>query len=459
MVKAAAVLMVVGHVAMNLGASCAWAESGGERMTEATADRDARMQWWREARFGMFIHWGPYAVPAGIHNGKPVDGIGEWIMNNGRIPAAEYEAYAAQFNPTGFDADAWAQIAADAGMRYIVITAKHHDGFGLWDSTVSDYDVIDASPFQRDVLQELAEACAKRGIRFCLYYSIMDWHHPDAQAAFEPDYNHRAGSETNPNFERYVRDYMRPQLLELIASFEPGVLWFDGEWIKDWTEPQGKALYDELRRRQPALIVNNRVGKGRQGMEGMSRHEDDAGDFGTPEQEIPATGLPGVDWESCMTMNDTWGHKSNDDNWKSVETLVHQLVDCASKGGNFLLNVGPTAEGVIPSPSTERLAAMGDWLRVNGEAIYGTTASPFDQPAWGRYTAKGNVIYAHVFDWPDDAMIRIPSTGRDVASVYRLGDAGRDALNSERAEDELVLHVPPQAPDPIASVIAIEFAP
>jgi alpha-L-fucosidase len=216
-----------------------------------------------------------------------------------------------------FDAKQWVSIAKDAGMKYIVITSKHHDGFALWDSKVSDYDIM-ATPFKRDILKELADACREQGIRLCFYHSIMDWHHDDAQGARDPNYDNRKG-EANPNWARYRENYLKPQLKELLTNYgDIGVLWFDGEWVPDWTEDQGKDLYNFVKQLQPNIIINNRVGKGRKGMQGMSRDPNAAGDFGTPEQEVPATGFPaGVDWESCMTMNNTWGFKKNDHNWKS----------------------------------------------------------------------------------------------------------------------------------------------
>jgi len=415
---------------------------------------DERMAWWRDGRFGMFIHWGVYAVPAGTYKGKRIHGTGEWIMNTAPIPVDEYKKFADAFNPIGYNADEWVRLAKNAGMKYIVITNKHHDGFCLWDSKVTDWDIMDATPFGRDILAELAAACKKHKIKLCFYHSIMDWHHPDAQAPFYPNYNDTV--QSNPNFDRYVEQYMKPQLAELLANYGPlGVLWFDGEWIKDWTEPKGKELYAWLRELQPDLIINNRVGKGRKGMEGLSASDDYAGDFGTPEQQVPATGLPGVDWETCMTMNDTWGYKAYDENWKSSEDLIRHLIDIASKGGNFLLNVGPTPEGLIPQASVARLEAMGKWMAVNGESIYGTTASPIGRPSWGRCTAKDNRLYLHVFDWPTDGRlsVRLPNAG--IVQAHLLADKKKAKLPVTIDGDTIVISVPPEAPDAVAGVVVL----
>lgn len=420
-----------------------------------TEQKDERMKWWREARFGMFIHWGIYSVPAGTYQGKQIPSTGGWIMNGANITISEYEQYANQFNPVKFHADQWVQIAKNAGMKYIVITSKHHDGFCLWDSNVSDYDVMDATPFKRDILGELSKACKKHGVKLCFYHSIMDWHHPDAQRPFYPTYNDT--SKSNPNFSRYVENYMKPQLKELVENYGPlGVLWFDGEWIKDWTESQGKELYNYVLSLQPNIIINNRVGKGRKGMEGLSKSEEYAGDFGTPEQQIPATGLLGVDWETCMTMNDTWGYKSYDKNWKSTEDLLRKLADIASKGGNFLLNVGPTAEGLIPDASVERLAAIGEWMKVNGESIYGTTANPLGELSWGRCTAKPSKLYLHVFDWPGDGKLTVPNIKYSVKKAYLLADKERRKLTIKQVSDsEVVISLPQDGPDPINSVVVL----
>ncbi len=391
---------------------------------ETKEERNARMQWWKDARFGMFIHWGVYAIPAGVHKDSILkkDQIGEWIMHSLHIPIPEYEQYAKQFNPTKFDAKEWVRIAKDAGMKYIVITSKHHDGFALWDSKVSNYDVMDFAPYKKDILKALADECKAQGITLCFYHSIMDWHHPDAQAAHYPDYN--TDKKQNPNFDKYVTNYMKPQLDELVKNYDPAVIWFDGEWMPEWTEPQGKELYNYLRNMKPSLIINNRVGKGRKGMQGMNDTQDAAGDFGTPEQEILEGKSDGLPWESCMTMNDTWGYKTNDNNWKSAEKLVHNLVDISAKGGNYLLNIGPKADGEIPSQSVERLAEMGKWLKVNGEAIYTTQSlKSYKEGENLRYTqsADGKYIYAVSLKWVGKALNLQNINPKEGSEIKMLG--------------------------------------
>ena len=421
---------------------------------ETATQKDARMKWWREARFGMFIHWGLYAVPAGVWKGERVKGLGEWIMNDAPIPRDEYAQLARRFNPTQFNADEWVRIAKDAGMKYIIITSKHHDGFANFDSKVSDYDIVDATPYHRDAIKALASAAHRAGLRFGVYYSIMDWHHPDAQAPNYPTYNSRTA--TNPNFSRYVETYMKPQLRELVTQYpEIDVLWFDGEWIPDWSDAQGKALYDWLRSMRPSLIINNRVGHSRQGMGGMSANKDAPGDFGTPEQRVPPEGLPGVDWETCMTLNDTWGFQSFDDGWKDTRTLVRLLIDAASKGGNFLLNVGPTAQGVIPRQSVSRLREMGDWMRVNGEAVYATSASPYGLPAWGRYTVNPSSgrVYAHIFDWPKDQRLVLTGVKSKPSAAFLLAD--RKPLEVEQTADGWAVKLPLVRPSAISSVLVL----
>lgn len=412
-------------------------------LNESKEDFDKRMEWWRDDKLGMFIHWGPYAVPAGIYKGEEVEGIGEWIMNNGQIPVEEYETFAKQFNPIAYNADQWVQLAKQAGMKYIVITSKHHDGFSLWDSNVTEYDVMDTAPIKRDLLAELKEACDKYDVKLCFYHSIMDWHHPDAQAPHYPDYN--TDKKKNPNFDRYVEHYLKPQLTELVKKYDPDVLWFDGEWIPEWTHEHGVALYTYLRKLKPDLIINNRVDKGRQGMQGMNKEGGKyVGDFGTPEQEILEESSD-FDWEACMTMNDTWGFKKNDHNWKSSKTLIHHLVDVAAKGGNYLLNVGPTAEGLIPQASVERLLAMGEWLEKNGEAIYQTEKLKhhFKQGENIRYTRKkgDTVYYGIALEQPGETIHFKHLKPEAGSKVYLLGYAAPLEWTFDD-EQRLIIHIP-----------------
>ncbi|TWU36477.1 Alpha-L-fucosidase [Novipirellula aureliae] len=418
--------------------------------------QDERMDWWRDARFGMFVHWGLYAIPAGEHKGNRVRGNAEWIMDKLDIPVKEYEQFAGQFNPVKFDADEWVSIAKNAGMKYIVITTKHHDGFCLWDSEITDYDIMDASPFKRDILHELQNACEKEGIRLCFYHSIVDWHHPQAQAPLYPNYNagQRDQTVSNPAFPQYYDGYLKPQVKELLTRYgDVGVMWFDGDWIPDYTREMARDMHDFIRETQPNTIINNRVDKGRKGMAGMNEEGNFLGDFGTPEKEIPDTGLDGADWESCLTMNNTWGFKRSDENWKSKEVLIQSLIEIVSKGGNLLLNVGPTAEGLIPAASVERLRDMGAWLAVNGEAIYAAKASPFNKPQWGRYTSKHGHVYAHVFDWPQDGRLPIDPSVK-VQKAWLLAGPG-DALEIEHGNGGDSIVVPEEAPDPIATVIKL----
>ncbi len=413
---------------------------------ESKADRDARMQWWREARFGMFIHWGLYAVPGGVYEDRHTSGLGEWIMSGLRLTDEQNQAFAKEFNPHEYDPAEWVRIAKDAGMKYIVITSKHHEGFSIYDSKVSDYDVVDATPYGKDLIADLSAEAKKAGLKFGFYYSILDWHHPAQEIAVEQEKRQYADNNMKPGRKQEYIDYMKVQLTELVRQYDPDVLWFDGEWVKWWDEEDGRDLATFCWELNPDLIINNRVGK----------REPHHGDFGTPEQHIPDTGL-GYDWETCMTINDTWGYRYDDQKWKSAELLIQNLVDIASKGGNYLLNVGPTKEGTFPGPIVERLAKMGDWMDVNGESIYGTSASPFGQPWWGRYTRKGNKIYAHIFVWPRDGRLPVPVSEGQYARAYLLADKSRTDLPLMKTSDGVTVVLPSKAPDLIDSVIVLEM--
>jgi alpha-L-fucosidase len=417
---------------------------------ETAQERDKRIAWWQEARFGLFIHWGLYAIPAGEWNGETRHA--EWILTTAQISVKEYEKFAPRFNPVEFNPEDWVKTAKDAGMKYIVITSKHHDGFCLFDSKKTDYDVMDATPFKRDIMRELADECRKQGIKMCWYHSIMDWYHPD----YLPRRNWETRSTEGADFGRYV-DYMKGQVKELLTNYgEIGVMWFDGEWEHTWTRDIGIDLYNYVRSIAPDVIINNRVGKGRAGMAGTYDPQSAPGDFGTPEQEIPATGL-GYDWETCMTMNDHWGYNKNDHNWKSDKDLIQKLVDIASKGGNFLLNVGPTAEGLFPQESIDRLKAMGEWMGKNGESIYGTTASQFEHLEWGRSTTKDHTLYLHVFDWPQNGKLLIPGLVSKAKKIYPMADPQTE-LSCDYQAGTAIISLPEKSLDPYVSVFALEFS-
>jgi alpha-L-fucosidase len=424
------------------------ADSPDPYASETAAQRDARMEWFRAARFGMFIHWGVYSVPAGTYDGKKISGIGEWIMCNGKIPMAEYQKFAAGYNPTKYNADEWVRLAKEAGMKYIVITAKHHDGFANFETKASKWNIVDATPYGKDVLKPLAEACRKHGVKLGFYYSqAQDWNNggSECNGLWDPAQKH--------DMDEYIDNVAVPQMRELLSNYGefPCVLWWDTSC--DMNKERADKLI-ELLKLKPGIIHNNRLGGGYQG------------DTETPEQFIPATGFPGRDWETCMTMNDTWGFKSYDNNWKSTEVILRNLVDIASKGGNYLLNVGPTSEGLIPEPSVERLKAVGAWMKVNGESIYGTTATPFKRLPWGRCTkkvsadGKATTLYLHVFNWPADGKLLVPGLKNEVVSAYLLKKSwlgGHKQLKSSVTAGGVEVEVPTEAPDKISSTVVLKI--
>lgn len=399
------------------------------------SDHDAKMAWWREAKFGLFIHWGVYAVPAGKY-GDNVN-HGEWIMHRAGIPSAEYKEYARVFNPVKYDPAKWVKVAKDAGMRYIVITSKHHDGFALYPSDVTDWDVADATPYGKDLLGPLVHEAQKAGLKMGFYYSqAQDWNHPGgAKSGFKE--GDSWDEATKGDFDAYLSKIALPQSMEILSRYPLDILWWDTPtWMtEERTRPFVEALKD-----YPDLITNNRLGID--------------GDTKTPEQFVPVTGHDG-DWETCMTMNRHWGYNAYDDDWKSSEELIRKLIEICSKGGNFLLNVGPTAEGEFPRESIDRLADMGKWLDVNGEAIYGTTKGPFSYLCWGAATRKGDRLYLHVYDWPENGKLNVPITSK-VRKAVLLEDPGKKLRMSPEAE-RIVIDLPAEAPDPVASVIILEL--
>ena len=409
----------------------------------ATAPAD-RTQWFREARFGMFIHWGVYAVPAGEWKGKRIGGIGEWIMKNGKIPVADYKAFAKDFTAANYDPAAWASLARRAGMKYVVITSKHHDGFALYDSAASDWNAVKASGAARDLLTPLAAAVRSEGLKFGLYYSqAQDWNNPGGHKGGGEDWD---PAQTG-DYDNYLATVALPQVHEIIERFDPAILW--------WDTPAGMTLervkpFADLMAQHPEIINNNRLGKGF------------AGDTKTPERHIPPRGYPGELFEVCMTINETWGFKKNDLNWKSVRQLLRQLSDISSKGGNFLLNVGPTADGRIPDASIERLEAMGRWMSVNSEAIYATEAGPFPRRLpWGRVTQKpsatgATTLYLHVWEWPADGKILLPTVTQSPLSGRVLATSA--AVSSAASPEGLVVSLPGSAPDADVSVVRLDFA-
>ena len=422
--------------------------------------QDAKLKWFRDAKFGLFIHWGLYAVPAGEWKGQRIAGIGEWIMNRAKIPVKEYEQLATQFNPMKFNADDIVKLAEDAGMKYIVITSKHHDGFAMYHSQVSKYNVYDATPFKRDILKELADACTKRGMRLGFYYSqAQDWHEPNG-AGNTWDF----GIDSLKNFDQYLRDKAEPQVKELLTGYGPVCLiWFDTPRMMN--KDRAQRFVDILRSLQPACLIDGRLG--------MAGDYRSMGDNRIPNEVVRE------DWEVPATLNDTWGYKSYDENWKTPQDLTFKLVDIVSKGGNYLLNVGPTAEGLVPQPSQENLRTVGRWLKVNGESIYGAGPTPFG-PEFGspnpdtskkdargnrlfdaktewRCTTKPGKLFIHLFKWPAGSFEMTGVNGK-VTKAYFLADSKQQALSLKQEGNKVAVSLPSEAPDKLDSVVIFELS-
>ncbi|MCM2369507.1 alpha-L-fucosidase [Aporhodopirellula aestuarii] len=441
---------------------------------ESPSEHDARMQWWREARFGMFVHWGLYSGLAGTWEGKPVAKRGgmEWIQQRVKADTDTYaKAAIPKFKPTADFARQWARLAKDAGCKYLVFTTKHHDGFGLFDSDAGDFNA--GHVLQRDLAKEIVEACRAEGLKVGFYHSVIDWHHDQYEYALSKQLPHPLKGKPYPNGSRdhtKYQDYLHRQVDELLSNYGPvDVLWWDYSSI-DFQGDQAwrsSELIDLVRSKQPNVVMNNRLFRIREaGWAGMGtagftpQLDTKYGDFITPEQHIPATGMPGVDWETCMTLNTTWGYSEHDHAWKSDEMLIRNLVDIASKGGNYLLNIGPKGDGSVPKESIGSLQAIGDWMRTNGEAIYATQASPFEKLEWGRCTQKqleGDTtrLYLHVFDWPENGKLVVPGLANKAINAVMLASNKTLPVTSE--EGQVTISLPAKTPDKITTVVVLDI--
>ncbi len=398
----------------------------------AAAEGD-RLGWFKEAKFGMFIHWGPYSQ-LGVE--------ASWPLVNHQVPVEKYEALAQTFNPTKFDARKVARLAKEAGMKYVVVTSKHHDGYAMYDTKLSDYSVMH-SPIKRDLAKELADAVRAEGLRFGFYYSLCDWHHPDYRHRSVPFPEKYPGRwPTTPTWQKFI-DFYQGQVRELLTRYGPiSIMWFDGAWEHTAEEWQTEKLVKMIHSIQPDCVINDRCG------------DPKLGDYGTPEQFVPEKALERP-WETCMTINEQWGYKHDATQWKSAKQLVQTLADIAGKGGNFLLNIGPMPTGEVQPEFVERLQAMGEWLKKNGESIYGTQGAPPGLTAPGPVTQKPGVLYFHIFDVPDDDIV-IKGIEKPVVSVKILSTGGD--LQFSQKDGEVRFRIPKAASDPSDTVIRVAIS-
>jgi alpha-L-fucosidase len=406
--------------------------------TDAQQATSEAVHKWQDMRFGMFIHWGPVSLKGteiGWSRGK-------------EVPTEEYDQLYKQFNPTKFDAEEWVKVAKDAKMKYLVITSKHHDGFCLWPSKYTDYH-IGNTPFKRDVLKELSEACKKHGIQFCTYHSICDWYHPDYPLGSP------GGSTEKPthNMPRYFQ-YLRNQTKEIIDNYGPlGIMWFDGEWEKPWTREYGNEMYDYLKKIQPNLVINNRVSKGRHGMAGTTKESHlNSGDYDTPEQQIGGFNRERP-WETCMTICRQWAWKP-DDQMKSAKECIQTLLHTVGGDGNLLFNVGPMPDGRIEPRQVERLKEMGAWLEKYGDGVYATRGGPFKPGKWGASTCKDDKVYLYVMNWHADSKLILPGIGQKIIS-YRTLDSGQVLVKQSKGSIEI--HLSKSDRDETATVIELKI--
>ena len=400
-----------------------------------------RLSWWQEARLGMFIHWGPVSL-----KGTEIG----WSRGR-EVPVEVYDQLYKSFNPEKFSAKEWVKIAKDAGMKYMVLTSKHHDGFCLWDTKTTDYNIMN-TPFGRDVVKELADECRKEGIVFCTYYSILDWYHPDYNIDSRGGPGYKLPKDQTANMDRYIT-YMNKQLSELIQNYGPlGIMWFDGEWEEPWTHEMGLELYDYVRSLQDDIIINNRVDKGRKGMEGLTLTDKNyAGDYDTPEQEVGKyqTERP---WESCITIAKQWAWKP-DDKLKSFEECIEMLVQTAGGDGNLLLNVGPMPNGEMEARQVERLKEIGDWLENNGESIYGTRGGPYRPDKWGVSTHKNNIIYLHILE-PNRKNLVLGKLDKKVNRCFLLNG---EKLQFTQDDKKITINLAGLSMDNVDTIVVLEL--
>ena len=427
--------------------------------SETPAQHDARLQWFRDAKFGMFIHWGLYSQLAGEWQDKNVTGGAEWIQEELGIPTSQYQQLAKTWNPKKYNARDWVRLMKAAGVKYVCITTKHHDGFCLWPTKMNDDWNISVTPGGKDLIKPLADACHAEGLQFCIYHSVMDWHHPDWPRR-QPFNDVATGTPDKARFKKYIYG----ELKELFSNYGSiGMVWFDGTWDgKSWNSEDGKELEDYTHSLQPSVIINNRSGyrpahpKLNVAIANPYGYTF-AGDYISPEGEVPSTGLPGIDWETCQTMQlpNNWGYNRLV-GFRTFSDLLQQLIDVTSKGGNMLLNIGPTADGEIVPQARQALQKFAAWMSVNREAIHGTTASPFESlPFEGRCTQKPGKLFLHVFQWPADGRLTVPLTSK-VKRACLLADPGQGLAVTPTAKG-VEIAVPATAPDPIASVVVVEL--
>ena len=425
--------------------------SCSQKSKQQSSQKKDRMEWFKEAKFGMFIHWGPYSKLAGEWKGQqvPVGENAEWIMQKMQIPVEEYREMASTLNPVQFNAEEWVSLAKQTGMKYIVITSKHHDGFAMYDSQVSDYDIVEHTPYKKDPMKALADACEKEGIKLGFYYSHReDWNHPYAYGNtwdFDSSQTNLDSMDHPGLFRKYIEEKAKPQVKELLDTYHPRIIWFDRGM---YTQEQGREFVDLVHNLSPECLVNGRVG-----------HYDKEllGDY----QSLSDHGLPvgGVEeyFEALGSVNKTWGYSKFDTNWKSAREIIRRLVMSVSKGGNYLLNVGPTGKGVIPEPVVKRFKRVGEWMQNNNESIYGTTASPFTEAMpWGYVTRKGEKLYLHVFQWPEDQQLEIEGLRNTVNRAYMLGDRETN-LKVRRNNNRLMISLSSEPENNINSVAVLEI--